>query len=53
LPKEVKHKIEIYINNNDCVPRLSLGVVAKLLAMMKTVDALPLSKFEQLQVLAG
>jgi hypothetical protein len=31
LPKEMKHKIEIYVNNNDCVPRLSLAVIAKLL----------------------
>jgi hypothetical protein len=53
LAKELKHKIEIFINNNDCVPRLSLGVVAKLLAMMKAVDSLPLSKFEQLQLLSG
>ena len=53
LPKEVKHKIEIYINNNDCVPRLSLGVIAKLLAMMKAVDSLPLTTYEQLQLLAG
>ena len=53
LPKDMKHKIEIYINNNDCVPRLSLGVIAKLLAMMKSVDALPLTTTEQLQLVAG
>ena len=53
LPKDLKTKIEIFINNNDCVPRLSLGVVAKLLAMMKAVDSLPISKFEQLQLLSG
>ena len=53
LPKEMKEKIEIYINNNDCVPRLSLGVIAQLLAKMKAVDALPLTTTEQLQLLAG
>ena len=46
LPSEVIKKIEIYINNNDCVPSLSIAVVAKLSAMMKSVDDLKFSLLE-------
>eukprot|EP00092_Neocalanus_flemingeri_P011292 GFUD01012169.1.p1 GENE.GFUD01012169.1~~GFUD01012169.1.p1 ORF type:complete len:430 (-),score=81.39 GFUD01012169.1:702-1991(-) len=43
-------KIDIYIYGTDVVPRLSLGSVAKLLAMLREVDGLALSLDEQLGV---
>lgn len=45
--------IHIYINNNDCVPRLSLANMAKLMAMMRAVDSLEMSPLQHLQMLAG
>lgn len=36
--------ISIYINNYDCVPRLSLASVARLLASVRAVDGLGLSE---------
>lgn len=53
LPSSVVNAIEIYINNNDIVPRLSLGTVAKLLAMLRAVDHLDLSISQQFFLLAG
>jgi hypothetical protein len=53
LPTSVANAIEIYINNNDIVPRLSLGTVAKLLAMLRAVDHLDLSISQQFFLLAG
>jgi len=51
LPEHVISAIQIYINNYDCVPRLSLGSVARLLASMRAVDSLGLSLSEQLSIL--
>jgi len=52
LPANVTNAIEIYINNFDCVPRLSLGSIARLLACMRAVDSLGLTLAEQLSILA-
>eukprot|EP00090_Calanus_glacialis_P013019 TRINITY_DN21635_c0_g1_i1.p1 TRINITY_DN21635_c0_g1~~TRINITY_DN21635_c0_g1_i1.p1 ORF type:complete len:358 (-),score=89.33 TRINITY_DN21635_c0_g1_i1:91-1164(-) len=52
LPPSVTNAIEIYINNYDCVPRLSLGSIARLLACMRAVDSLGLTLTEQLSILA-
>ena len=43
-------RISVYVNDKDVVPRLSLGSVAKLLAMLREVDGLGLSLDEQLGV---
>jgi len=48
LAMQYLEKIHIYINDKDVVPRLSLGSVAKLLAMLREVDGLGLSLDEQL-----
>ncbi len=53
LPHEVVNSIDIYINNYDCVPSLSLGVVGKLYTTMVRVDKLRLSKVEIGLILAG
>jgi len=50
LSAQYLEKIEVYINDKDVVPRLSLGSVAKLLAMLREVDGLGLSLDEQLGV---
>ena len=47
VPKDIQEAINIYINNQDCVPRMSLASIAKLLAMIRVVDALPLTAYEQ------
>ena len=53
LPDEVVSSIDIYINNFDCVPSLSLGVVVKLYTTMVSVDKLRLSPIEIGLILAG
>ena len=53
LPARVSTAVEIYINNYDCVPRLSLGSIARLLVSMRAVDNLGLTLTEQLSILAG
>ncbi len=53
LPRDVVKRIEIYINNNDCVPSLSIAVIAQLSAMMKAVDDLKFSPLEIADLLHG
>ena len=43
LPPRVTNAIEIYINNYDCVPRLSLGKIARLLACIRRTALVSLS----------
>merc|ERR1712178_549504 len=52
LPHTVTSSIQIYINNFDCVPSLSLSSVAKLLATVRAVDQLGLSLTDQLSIIA-
>ena len=52
LSPEIAGAIDIFVNNVDCVPRLSLASVARLLAMVRAVDELGLSVGEQLKLLA-
>ena len=53
IAQPVNAAIDILVNNSDCVPRLSLASVARLLASLRAVDQLGLSVAEQLAVLAG
>ena len=50
FPKKLLEKIYIYIYGKDVVPSLSLGSVARLLAMLRKVDGLELSVAEQLRI---
>ena len=50
LSAQYLDKIDVYINDRDCIPRLSLGSIAKLLAMLREVDGLGLSMDAQLGV---
>ena len=50
LSGDCLEKITVYVNDKDVVPRLSLGSVAKLLAMLREVDSLGLSTDEQFGV---
>ena len=52
VAEKISAAIEIYINNYDCVPRLSLASVSRLLATVREVDSLVLSLAEQLSILA-
>ena len=45
--------INIYINGNDCVPRLSLANMAKLLATLREIDKESISIQDTLKILAG
>lgn len=49
----MKDKIEIYINGKDCVPRLSLANLTKLMAMCRAVDQVPMTVQDQVKILAG
>ena len=49
----VVEAIEIYINNCDIVPRLSLASIAHLLACLRAVDELKLSLGTQFDILIG
>ncbi|XP_059086966.1 uncharacterized protein LOC131883499 isoform X2 [Tigriopus californicus] len=53
VPKDMKDAINIYINNQDCVPRMCLGSIAKLLAMVRAVDKLNIEKRDQFKVFIG
>merc|ERR1712013_96463 len=50
LSDDCLEKITVYVNDKDVVPRLSLGSVAKLLAMLREVDSVGLSTDEQFGV---
>ena len=45
--------INIFVNGNDCVPRLSLANMAKLLATLRAIDKISLSVQDTLKILAG
>jgi len=51
LPSNISSAIQIYVNNYDLVPRLSMASVARLLATVREVDSLGLSLPEQLAIL--
>ena len=53
MPTRVVEAIEIYINNCDIVPRLSLASIAHLLACLRAVDELKLSLGTQFDILIG
>ena len=52
-PKTFQENIDIFINGNDCVPRLSLANMAKLLAMLRAFDKVELNVQDYLKILAG
>jgi len=51
LPTAVSESIEIFIHNHDCIPRMSLGSLTRLLTSMRAVDNLALSVKEQVDIL--
>ena len=53
MSARVVNAIEIYINNCDIVPRLSLASIAHLLACLRAVDELKLSLGTQFDILIG
>ena len=52
LPSNISSAIQIYVNNFDLVPRLSMASVARLLATVREVDGLGLGLSESLSILA-
>ena len=53
IPKAMKERLHIYINNQDCVPRMSLGSLAVLVVVLRAVDSLPYSNYEIFQILTN
>ena len=51
LPASVSEKIEIYIHHHDCVPRMSLGSLTRLLISMRAVDNLAMTVTQQINML--
>lgn len=51
LEEYVQKKIIIFVNGNDCVPRLSLANCAWLLSALRAIDNLNLSVYEQLSII--
>jgi len=51
LPSKVVNAIEIYINSNDIVPRLSFATLTNLKFMMRAVDDLDLSIKQKFDIL--
>ena len=43
--------IDIFINNDDCIPRMSLGSIAKLIRMVRAIDELDLTAKDHLQLI--
>ena len=50
LEKNVQKNILIFVNGNDCVPRLSLANCAWLLAALRAVDNINLTVYDQLSI---
>ena len=53
LPKRVRDSIDIYINGQDCVPRMSLATVTEVISMARAVDAIEMTAQEQVQMIIG
>ena len=51
--EKYQDKIDIFINENDCVPRLSLANIAKLLAIMEAIDDIELPLKDQIMIYGG
>ena len=53
LPKRVRDAIDIYINGQDCVPRMSLATLMKVISVARAVDAIEMTAYEQVQMIMG
>ena len=53
LPPKISSAIKIYVNRHDCVPRLSLASVARIMAEVSAVDQLGIKLKQQLKILKG
>ena len=51
IPNHIQEKIMIFVNGNDCVPRLSLANCAWLLSAMKAIDNLNLTTYDKLSII--
>lgn len=53
VPESISKCLDIYINNQDCIPRCCLGSIARLVAMVRAVDKIEMSSYEKVKVVAG
>jgi len=51
IEEQVHQNIIIFVNGNDCVPRLSLANCAWMISALKAVDNLNLSSYDQLSII--
>jgi len=52
LPAVVRERVQILVNRHDCIPRMSLGSLARLVASLRAVDGLGISLGDALSALA-
>ena len=52
VSREVFEAIDIFINSDDCVPRMSLGSLTRLVLSLRAVDTLNLTVAEQFNILS-
>mgnify|MGYP001406804597 CR=1 FL=1 len=52
VSREVFEAIDIFINSDDCVPRMSLESLTRLVLVLRAVDTLNLTVAEQLHILS-
>mmetsp|Transcript_32778 Transcript_32778/g.94127 ORF Transcript_32778/g.94127 Transcript_32778/m.94127 type:complete len:395 (-) Transcript_32778:114-1298(-) len=53
LPSSIRSSTFAFVHGMDCVPRLCLGSLSKLLVMVRQVDALPLTGLQRMAFLRG
>ena len=53
IPEKFTKNIHIFINGNDCVPRLTLANMALVIAMIRAIDDSELDAKDYLKILAG
>ena len=53
IPEKFTKNIQIFVNGNDCVPRLTLANMAQVIAMIRAIDDSELDTKDYLKILAG
>lgn len=51
IDRRFLENINTFINNDDCIPRISLASIAKLVKMVRTIDNLKLTAREHIQLI--
>ena len=49
----IKDTIQIFINGDDCIPRLSIANMANIITMVQEIDNVPITNKELLKIFLG